>query len=203
MYPGVPASTLVTRAICSRVVRSDSNQRSDRARDFAFSEPPSNDLSAREFLDRSLQCRRLNSAWWANEMAWFIKKKCEPGWAALALHRIRRCSAHPARADGRLRSRCCDSFRKEESDIATLTRLRHGPQVSTAIAAPRSYTSTSINFIRSTLPSRASGRSQGRVRWRVKDIIAIRSTRRPSIFSAIPATPTRRRAITPVCRDCA
>src|ERR671913_16351 len=57
-------------------------------------------------------------------MGWITSKKRQPGWLALLLHHDQVDLVHVKRgANGRPAVLMCDSYRKEESDAATLTRL--------------------------------------------------------------------------------
>jgi len=58
-------------------------------------------------------------------MSWFTRGKRYPGWLALQLHDEQIDLVHVrSKPDGRPEVAFCDSFRKEESDAATLLRLR-------------------------------------------------------------------------------
>ena len=104
-------------------------------------------------------------------MGWIKSKKRQPGWLSLLMHRDQVDLVHVKRgANGRPAVLMCDSYRKEESDAATLTRLAKELKLDryrcTTLLERNGYQLHQVDA-----PNVPSGELKAAVRWRVKDLI--------------------------------
>jgi MSHA biogenesis protein MshI len=104
-------------------------------------------------------------------MGWMTRKKRQPGWLAVVLHGDQVDLVHVKRgANGRPAILMCDSYGKEESDGATLTRLCK------ALKLERYHCTTLLDRSGYQLhqidaPNVPPAEMKAAVRWRVKDLI--------------------------------
>jgi MSHA biogenesis protein MshI len=104
-------------------------------------------------------------------MSWFTKGKRHPGWLALQVHEDQVDLVHVhTRVDGKPSVALCDSFRKEQSDASTLTRLRGELKLHryhcTTLLSGEHYQIHEVEA-----PNVPAAETKAAVRWRVKDII--------------------------------
>lgn len=104
-------------------------------------------------------------------MSWLKRRRKQPGWLALGLQADRIDLAHVRRTvGGRPELALCDSFRKEGSDVDTLTRLRKELKLEqyrcTTLLASNQYQLHQIDS-----PAVPSAELKSAVRWRLKDLI--------------------------------
>ncbi len=104
-------------------------------------------------------------------MRWFSKGKKQPGWLALSLDREQVDLVHVKRAaGGRPEIAMCDSYRKEDTDVATLTRLRKELKLDN-YRGTTLLKSAEFQMHQVDAPSVPAAEMKTAVRWRVKDII--------------------------------
>ena len=104
-------------------------------------------------------------------MSWSARGKRQPGWLALQLHEDQLDLVHVRNGGrGRPEVALCDSFRKETSDAATLSRLRKELKLSdyrrTSLLSSEHYQLHEIE-----MPNVPAAETKAAVRWRIKDII--------------------------------
>ena len=104
-------------------------------------------------------------------MSWLKRHRKQPGWLALSVHADRVDLVHAKRTvGGRPELALCDSFRKEGSDVDTLTRLRRELTLEqyrcTTLLPANEYQLHQIEA-----PSVPAAEMKSAVRWRVKDEI--------------------------------
>jgi MSHA biogenesis protein MshI len=104
-------------------------------------------------------------------MRWFSNKKKQPGWLALSLDGDQIDLVHVKRAaGGRPEVVLCDTYRKEDSDVATLTRLRKELKLDN-YRGTTLLKSAEFQMHQVDAPSVPPAELKTAVRWRVKDII--------------------------------
>lgn len=104
-------------------------------------------------------------------MRWRARSKKKPGWLALSVHADRVDLVHVKRTvTGRPELAFCDTFRKEGSDVDTLTRLRKELKLEqyrcTALLPAAQYQLHQVEA-----PPVPAAELKSAVRWRLKDII--------------------------------
>jgi MSHA biogenesis protein MshI len=104
-------------------------------------------------------------------MGWITSKKRQPGWLALLMHHDQVDLVHVKRgANGRPAVLMCDSYRKEESDAATLGRLARELKLDryrcTTLLERNDYQLHQVDA-----PNVPAAELKAAVRWRVKDLI--------------------------------
>jgi MSHA biogenesis protein MshI len=101
----------------------------------------------------------------------FLKKKRRPGWLALGRHPDHFDLVHVIRgASGKPEIALCDSYRTEDTDVATLTRLRKELKLDqyrcTTLLASADYQMQQVDA-----PNVPAAELKTAVRWKVKDLI--------------------------------
>src|SRR5208282_360948 len=104
-------------------------------------------------------------------MRWFNKGKKEAGWLAVGLHRDHVDLVHIKRTpNGRPEITLCDSYRKEGSDMDTLTRLREELKLD-QFRCTTLLTSDEYQLHQLDAPNVPAAELKTAMRWRVKDVI--------------------------------
>src|SRR5918996_2259332 len=104
-------------------------------------------------------------------MGWMTRNKRQPGWLAVVLHHDQVDLVHVKReANGRPAVLMCESYRKEVSDAATLTRLARQFRLEryrcTTLLPRDDYQLHQVDA-----PNVPAAEMKAAVRWRVKDLI--------------------------------